>query len=302
MKPLFHHSFSIIILFFSVALLMISIINIPTCLCEDDNQYTICNSAFTCQSSNITNLNYPFWGGNRKQFCGGITGDPNTELTCNGSVPKITIKNVKYSILEWDNTTQKLTVARDDYSSSDVCAVNNNYENSTFDDTQFRSYGDVANVTLLYGCNVATGNLQNPFYDIECGDSKYVVYTVVYSASYSAFCNPSVTVVVPILQTQAAQLGSGNAIVKDAFKDGFELKWRGNYGKCEVCVDSGGVCGNNGGTDFRCFCKDGRQKISCTLEKPSPSRMYILLLSQTNSYLCFFLELSFQQKLLIKDT
>jgi hypothetical protein len=45
------------------------------------------------------------------------------ELTCEGKVPNITINNVKYRILDWNDTIQELTVARDDYWSG-ICAVN----------------------------------------------------------------------------------------------------------------------------------------------------------------------------------
>ncbi|MCI60675.1 ser/thr protein kinase, partial [Trifolium medium] len=74
---------------------------------------------------------------------------------------------------------------------------------------------------------------------------------------YSGFCTPSVTVMIPILATQAAQLISGNGIVSNVLKDGFDLKWTGNYGQCQGCIGTGGVCGNDGGSEFRCFCKDG---------------------------------------------
>ncbi|CAJ2651502.1 unnamed protein product [Trifolium pratense] len=263
MKPLLLPSSSIIILFFSFTLLMISIINIPTCLCEDNTQYANCSYAFKCESK-IRNLKYPFWGGNRNQYCGSVAADPNTELTCERSVPKITINFAKYRILDWDNTTQKLTVARDDYSRGDVCTVNNNYQNSSFDNTLFQRYnGDVSTITLLYSCDAAP-NSQNLFGRVDCGDGKYVVYTVVYAAS--GICSPSVIVVIPILGTLAAQLVSGNGL-EDALKDGFDLKWTGNYGQCQGCIGSGGVCGNDGGSEFRCFCKDGPHTTSCTSKK-----------------------------------
>ncbi|XP_058737570.1 LEAF RUST 10 DISEASE-RESISTANCE LOCUS RECEPTOR-LIKE PROTEIN KINASE-like 1.4 [Vicia villosa] len=262
MKPLLHPSS---FCFFSAALLIIFTVNIQTCLCEDD-EYTNCNTAFSCDDS-IKDLKYPFWGGNRESYCGAVVDDPNTKLTCEDNVSKITINNLKYRILEWDNTTQKLTVARDDYSGGDVCAGNNNYQNSTFDNAKFQRYkDDVANVTLLYGCNVGAINLPTLLYDIECSESKYVFYTVVYSASFSAFCAPTHAVVIPILGSLAKQLESENgllsSVLKKSLQSGFELKWSGNYGECEKCVTSGGACGN-GGTQFRCFCDDGIHATTC---------------------------------------
>ncbi|KAI5428186.1 hypothetical protein KIW84_033261, partial [Lathyrus oleraceus] len=256
MKPLFHSSS---FCFFSLSLLMIFIINIPTCLCEGDEYYKNCNTAFTCEDNK--DLKYPFWGVNRESYCGSVADGINTMLTCEEEVSKITINNLKYRILDWDNTTQKLTVARDDYWSGNVCDVNTNIESSTFDNTQFQRYSnDVANVTLLYGCNVG---VVTPFYDIGCGGSENVVYTVVYSAPFSAFCTPTSTVVIPIFGTQAVQLGTGNGILSEALKDGFELRWIGNYTECRSCVTSGGACGNDGGNQFRCFCNDGAHATSC---------------------------------------
>jgi hypothetical protein len=155
---------------------MIFIINIPTCLCQDDKHYTNCHSSFSC--GNIPNLKYPFWGDNREEYCGGVN-DPNTKLTCDdGSVLKITINDVNYRIQNWDDTTQKLSVIRDDYSSGDVCALTDDSKSSTFDNTQFQQYGDVANVTLLYGCSVATGNLPNMFRSINVTE---VIFNLLYT-------------------------------------------------------------------------------------------------------------------------
>jgi hypothetical protein len=91
--------------------------------------------------------------------------------------------------------------------------------------------------------------------------------------------------VIPISGAQAAQLGSGNGIVNDLLKDGFDLKWNGSYGECKGCVDSGGACGNDGGSEFRCFCKNGAHTTSCT--SPMASSMSTISLS-LNSYLIFF--------------
>ncbi|CAI8613397.1 unnamed protein product [Vicia faba] len=243
MKPLLHHSSSIFVFFNFFTLLMIFLINIPTCLCEDD-EYTNCNTAFSCED-NIKDLK-------------------SQSIT------------LKYRILGWDDKTRILTVARDDYSDGDVCAGNNNDQNSTFDNsTKFQRYNDVANVTLLYGCNVGAINVLPPFYDIDCGKSKYIVYTVVYSDSFSAFCAPTHTVVIPILESLAQQLGSGNGllsnVLKKSLQSGFDLKWSGSYGECESCVTSGGACGNEGNTQFKCFCSDGINATSCLSPEFSPS-------------------------------
>ncbi|AES80582.1 putative glycerophosphodiester phosphodiesterase, protein kinase RLK-Pelle-LRK10L-2 family [Medicago truncatula] len=234
MKPLIHHSSSIVIFFYSI-ILMISIINIPKCLCVDNNQYTNCSKTFNCES-NITNLEYPFWGENRGNYCG--VSDPNMKLTCEGKVPKITINFVKYRILEWNNATLRLRVARDDYWSN-ICALSDNHKNSTFNNTFFQRYGNTSSkVTLLYNYNTSL---------------------------------PRSVVEIPILDTQAAKIATVND-VNQALEKGFELKWTGNYSECQKCVDSGGVCGNDGGIGFKCFCKNGTSTTTCSSPLPLSSR------------------------------
>jgi len=163
---------------FVLALLMISIINFQSCLCEnDDIQHTNCNEAFICESSNITNLKYPLWGGNRGKYCG-VNADPNMELTCEDSFPKLTMDDSiqKYSILEWDNSTQKLRVIREDYSRNDICVPVLNF---TFNSTLFKLYDDVANVTLFYECPFTTETLPNTFHSVNCSGNLPVLYAVV---------------------------------------------------------------------------------------------------------------------------
>ncbi|XP_058737560.1 LEAF RUST 10 DISEASE-RESISTANCE LOCUS RECEPTOR-LIKE PROTEIN KINASE-like 2.4 [Vicia villosa] len=266
MKPLLHHpsSFSITF-FFSLALLMISIINIPKCKCDDDNQYyKSCNNSFSCGNS-VTNLKYPFWGGSRAGYCGN-SSDPNLMLMCESGVPKITINSVKYRIYKWEDTIQRLTVARDDYWSG-ICAVtvSNNSKNSTFNNTPFqRDDGVSSTLNVLYNCN--TNGDSN--FSITCGSNMKVAYTLDLG---SIKCTPTVIIKIPISVTQASQIGTLNALIA-ALKDGFALKWRGDYEGWLSCVGSGGVCGSNEGTEFKCFCKDGAHTTTCFSQKaPAPT-------------------------------
>jgi hypothetical protein len=190
------------------------------------------------------------------------------ELTCEKDVPKITINSVKYRIIDWDNTTQQLTVARDDYWSG-ICAVSvsaNDKINSTFENTLFQRDGDVPSLNLLYNCDTDPISM---VYSVNCGETK-VVYTL--SDPGPLKCTPTVTVEFPIMGIQAAAIATGNNLVQ-ALQGGFNLKWLGDYGVCQRCVTSGGACGNNGGTGFRCFCDDGAYINECGLDKaPSSSK------------------------------
>ncbi|GAU38750.1 hypothetical protein TSUD_158820 [Trifolium subterraneum] len=266
MKPLFQRSF--LFYFYAIAILILSIFDILACIREDDNQYTNCKKAFKC-GNNISNrrIHYPFWGKNREQYCG-VSNDPNMELTCEGNVSKITINSIKYRILKWYNTAQKLTVARDDYWSG-ICAVNvcDNHKNSTFDDNSlFQRDGDVSSqLNLLYNCD--TNQSSSMIFSTTCNNIK-VVYTLADPGSVT--CTPTVIVEVPIMGNKVAGNATVNSI-NQALQGGFDLKWTGNYEECKGCVASGGTCGNNGGSEFRCFCKDGPYTTTCLSEKAPSS-------------------------------
>jgi hypothetical protein len=94
------------------------------------------------------------------------------------------------------------------------------------------------------------------------------VYTLADPATIT--CTPTLIVEFPISVTQAAQVANLNDI-NQALQDGFDLKWTGNYEDCLGCVASGGMCGNDGGTGFRCFCKDGPYINKCGSEKVKSS-------------------------------
>ncbi|CAJ1843432.1 unnamed protein product [Sphenostylis stenocarpa] len=244
MKPLLilHPPFIFILLLIST--------NTPTCLCEDDVQYRNCSNAFICGSSNL-DLKYPFWGVNRDKYCG------EEKLTCEGGVPKITMNDIKYRILDWDNTTQIVTVARDDYW-GDICL--SDPKNNTFDRTQFQYDHDdeLVNVTLFY-CPSDTPPITTDFFGpTKCGDNKFVFYTHLPVNSYTGNCP---IVVIPIFESNASLVHDNKISV--ALQNGFELNWVGNYEECKKCSDSGGACGfNDGDGEFQCFCKDG--SASCT--------------------------------------
>ncbi|AES80580.1 hypothetical protein MTR_7g082410 [Medicago truncatula] len=59
-------------------------------------------------------------------------------------------------------------------------------------------------------------------------------------------------------------------------------------GSSSSCVDSSGVCGNDGRTEFRCFSKDGLHATTCNSPIVSSSSKFIISLSQTLVYVCFY--------------
>ncbi|KAL2959587.1 hypothetical protein AAZX31_18G275300 [Glycine max] len=248
---------------FIFILLVISITNTPTCLCEDDARYANCRNAISCGNNNF-NLKYPFWGEDRGSICGGPNYE-SEELTCEGQVPKITINFIKYRVLGWENTSQILKVARDDYWDNNNICVNSD-RNSTFDNTPFQyDYDGLVNVTLFYDCpaNSSPSTISSlppsTVFSFTCGGGSFVYYTVqALPSSYEAPCK---IVVIPIFQTNNDSLENSERII-EALQGGFQIEWTGNHEKCEKCTGSGGECGSVNG-NFQCFCKDGPHSASC---------------------------------------
>ncbi|KAG5093164.1 hypothetical protein JHK82_051942 [Glycine max] len=250
--------------FIFIILLVISVTNTPTCLCVDDASYTNCSDAFSCGNNNF-NLKYPFWGENRGNHCGGGPNLESEKLTCEAQVPKITINLIKYRVLGWENTSQILKVARDDYWDNNNICVNGD-RNSTFDNTPFQyDYDGLLNVTLFYDCPASFSPSTIPslppstVFSFPCGGGSFVYYTAqALPSSYEAPCK---IVVIPIFQTNNDSLDNSERII-EALQGGFEIEWTGNYEKCEKCTGSGGECGSVDG-NFQCFCKDGPHPASC---------------------------------------
>ncbi|MCI38984.1 ser/thr protein kinase, partial [Trifolium medium] len=96
-------------------------------------------------------------------------------------------------------------------------------------------------------------------YSATCSNNIKVVYTLTDPGLVA--CTPTVIVEFPIMEADAARIATLNDVNK-ALQGGFDLKWSGNYGDCQGCVATGGACGNDGGTGFRCFCKDGTHTTS----------------------------------------
>ncbi|KAK7394171.1 hypothetical protein VNO78_14692 [Psophocarpus tetragonolobus] len=235
--------------------------NSGTCVGEDDVQ---CSNAFRCGSSNL-NLKYPFWGGNRDEYCGVVL------IICEDQVPKISIHSIKYRILGWDNTTRILTVARDDYWEANTSVCVTDYNNNSFDQTPFQyDYEGLVNVTLFYNCS--SDSLPNPIITgsaIHCGADP-VYYALGSLSPLPGSSSSCKVVVVPVFESNynhsltSSNTSTNTNTINEALKSGFKLIWTGaTYEECRTCTHSGGECGFQDDTQFRCFCKDGPHATSC---------------------------------------
>jgi hypothetical protein len=93
----------------SLVITTLFLVHFPSSSYADNKEYLNCSAPFDCAGEE--GLSYPFWGSNRPNYC----GHPSFELDCSTDVPLIKITNLNYRILDVNNVSRILTVAREDY-------------------------------------------------------------------------------------------------------------------------------------------------------------------------------------------
>ncbi|KOM28521.1 hypothetical protein LR48_Vigan549s007600 [Vigna angularis] len=197
-----HHSIIFLLLF-----------KLPSSLSSNDT-HSNCANVINCGKINI---GFPFWGGNRPREC----GHPLMELICENETSYITIKDVKYQVLEANPDNHTLKITRQDYW-IDLCQPN---QVNTSLNTQLYVYDSpYNNLSLSYGC---TPSNSLPLTNIPCdgtsGETEINSFIKVY----------------------------------EAIKEGFVVRWIIGVEECDKFDRSGGECGFEGSSLQTCYCRDG---------------------------------------------
>ncbi|CAJ2651496.1 unnamed protein product [Trifolium pratense] len=203
---------------------------------------SICNNTtFNCGT--ITNLSYPFTGGDRPSFC----GPPQFHLNCQNNVPELNISSVSYRVLQINSATHSITLARLDLW-NETCT--HHYINSTFDRTSY-SYGlGNRKLILYYGCKPTSVFTKDP-HNLFCCDSngyKKNSYSLIGPFPLDpilifAECDEGVEV--PILEEQANRLAGNRSLLREVLMKGFNVNYSNPFDDdCLKCSGSGGQqCG-----------------------------------------------------------
>ncbi|XP_048422229.1 LEAF RUST 10 DISEASE-RESISTANCE LOCUS RECEPTOR-LIKE PROTEIN KINASE-like 1.3 isoform X2 [Pyrus x bretschneideri] len=195
------------------------------------DSYTTCSNTFNC--GGITKVGFPFWGDGRPDNC----GYPELKLACSNDVTTIEIMRVKYRLLKINQDEQTLKVVRDDYYDK-ICSPK--FGDTTLDSNLFDYVSGSSDFTLLYDC--ASSSLAEGF---KCPDDETYanVAAVPTAVPGTPICKSKVVVrisdpigfgIFSILNVTALEA---------AVKEGFEVKYKVDSGKCDECVGSKGVCG-----------------------------------------------------------
>ncbi|GFY84782.1 hypothetical protein Acr_03g0015560 [Actinidia rufa] len=252
--------------------MIINFIHFPILLGADNELYTNCSRLYPC--ANIPDIPYPFWGGDKPEYC----GNPIFELNCQGEAPNITIDSRPYRVLSINNATFTLNVAQEEFWNNNCPAE---LHNATLDATHFQYAPTTEELMLYYGCRViATGSpIPNQF---NCSENQiidtfgiYVTANLPSTALITSNVNCSNGVSVRVNQTAAEALaGNASGNITQVLNSGFGLVWEANNTDCQSCVGSGGRCGTDSTRpgSFVCYCSDGSYLTSCNSIKISSGR------------------------------
>ncbi|KAB2612462.1 serine/threonine-protein kinase [Pyrus ussuriensis x Pyrus communis] len=205
----------------------------------DDDRYLNCSTSFQC--ANFRDVPYPFWGSSRPDYC----GFPDFKLNCSGDAPVISFEGQDYRVLDINQSTSTLRVARTDFWNN-LCPVS--LANTTIKSSHIENTSDAQEVLLFYDCPPIFIPLPNQ----PTGQFNCIVNSTATSINYfvtnlelpniSGYCNTTVTA--RVSQSAAADLGlnSSNDNLVAALDSGFGLKWDASNTLCGQCQVSGGQC------------------------------------------------------------
>ncbi|GER48061.1 protein kinase family protein [Striga asiatica] len=254
----------------SLLKLTVVILSLAKIISQNEQPYQTCRRTFEC--GDITEIGYPFWGGDRPQSC----GYPSFGLTCLDNTPRLNISSASYRVLEINSTTRTLRIARDDLSST-LCP--RFIHRTVLDSSPFHIYsvhGD-QNVTLLYGCGASRPPPEAPpvhnRFDCDVNGSSTWGYYLTEGlirqwSNVTGACEENITV--PVGASAARDLANVTVgsvgVLREALGEGFWVGWRADDERCRGCVGSGGLCGCDPDSgSFACYCADGTRDYSCNV-------------------------------------
>ncbi|KAL9424919.1 hypothetical protein AB3S75_031945 [Citrus x aurantiifolia] len=265
--------------FFAINIIFV---HVPTPVSADYEEHKSCSAPFRC--ANRDDIGYPFWGGNRPEYC----GYPGFELNCEEDFPEMKILNITYKILKIDKVPRTLTVAREDYWDK-YCP--SSLVDTTLNFSLFNYAPATGNLTLYYSC---PANLMNDMllkrlldpYEFRCNsDESNAADNYYYSWEFSSIFNNSLieamkaylrmcekSVLLPLQQPTVEYLvkNPASANLARALREGFGLQWFANNSLCDTCEQSKGECGYSARTgQFNCYCPDKAYADSCPPQEGS---------------------------------
>ncbi|KAK2397486.1 Protein kinase superfamily protein [Trifolium repens] len=278
--PLLLSPFSFII---NIFLFLSLFFLIPIHVTSDGETYKSC-APFSC--GNFTNISYPFWSvNNQPSYC----GHPNFMLDCQKNNLTIDIKSQKFHIIDINQTSQVLRIARLDlwsYNDTSIAPCPKKYINVTIDLDFFAYTSNYEKYTLLYECDplptdsyISGSSLSSEVSQvISClieGEPRdaYVVSRAKVDDFKGLKCKNNITV--PGLKSSFIEYSD---MVANVLDEGFEVGWIGVEDNiCDGCMKSGGRCGYNVSDNaIMCLCPNQQSYGDCGFCHPNSSAGILL--------------------------
>ncbi|XP_050256654.1 LEAF RUST 10 DISEASE-RESISTANCE LOCUS RECEPTOR-LIKE PROTEIN KINASE-like 2.5 [Quercus robur] len=216
--------------------------------CTDYERFANCSRPFECGS--IQNVSYPFWGGDRPEYC----GREGFKLECQeNEIPIIRFEALDFRVLKISESLPIMTIARSDL--WDGSCPQNNF-NTTLNFTNFDySYASAfQNITLFYDCPPQVKiPVPNWFTcksgDADTGNNAYFVEEFLSTSQLQYYKKCSKRIRVPILRAALMNYPwSGVGALWEVLNLGFDVV----YNPCSGCEHSGGHCGSNVERSYGC--------------------------------------------------
>lgn len=221
-----------------------------------DQRYIDCRQMINC--GDFTNITYPFSGVNRPNHC----GQPGLELECKDDVLEITIRSLKYRVLEINSQERTLTVARSDYWDT-LCPTE--LRSTVLNFTLFDYGSGVKNITLYYGCSSLLASGLSVLAQQTCTINSTSVNLFPLPTTVNTATDCRNTIILPVFESNAEALERSTMTLRNVLREGFSMEWRVGRERCDSCVSSGGACGYNSTTgELACICSDGVIATSCS--------------------------------------
>nr|TKR63950.1 hypothetical protein D5086_0000320540 [Populus alba] len=239
---------------------------------DDSKDFRDCEKNFNCGV--LSNLSYPFWGGDRPEVC----GHKGFKLKCEkGQLPIIPSDTLEFRLFRLDQPSRLMTlqlVNSQDY----ICPSHTLPNSSTESGIHVFGYDlKLKNLNLLYNCTVSSSSStleQNrisssySYCSEYSGSSFYGGDDILESSSGLNRTQCSIWFKIPIPVESFRRLNGDRPDLKQVLGQEFSVSYKYDEGPsiCDGCMASKGICGTNltdPNREFLCLCRDHPYSFVC---------------------------------------